>query len=49
MKIGIDLESYIQYVYSCLLNMNDYEDVIVSKNVTIQGIGIKKRIYIFTA
>lgn len=37
MKAGASLESYIQYVYSMLLNLNDYDEVIVSKNVTIQG------------
>lgn len=37
MKAGAGLESYTQYVYSRLLNLNDYDEVIVSKNVTIQG------------
>ena len=37
MKAGASLESYIQYVYSRLLNLNDYDEVIVSKNVTILG------------
>ncbi len=34
---GEMLESYVQYVYSKLLELNDYEDVIVSRNVTIKG------------
>lgn len=37
MKAGASLESYTQYVYSRLLSLNDYEEVIVSKNVAIQG------------
>ena len=37
MKAGENLEKYIQYVYSKLLELNDYEDVIVSRNITIQG------------
>lgn len=37
MKAGASLESYIQYVYSMLLNLEGYDEVIVSKNVTIQG------------
>ena len=34
---GENLESYVQYVYSKLLELDDYEDVIVSRNVTIKG------------
>ncbi|MBD5528594.1 MAG: restriction endonuclease [Lachnospiraceae bacterium] len=37
MKAGASLESYTQYVYSRLLELNDYDGVIVSKNVTIKG------------
>lgn len=32
MKAGAGLESYTKYVYSKLLDMNDYDDVIVSTN-----------------
>lgn len=34
---GEKLESYVQYVYSKLLELNDYDDVMVSTNVTIKG------------
>lgn len=34
---GKQLESYVQYVYARLLELNDYDDVIVSTNVTIKG------------
>lgn len=37
MKAGAGLESYTQYVYSKLLDLNDYNEVIVSTNVTVQG------------
>lgn len=37
MKAGASLESYTQYVYSRLLNLDGYDEVIVSRNVTIQG------------
>lgn len=37
MKAGERLESYVQYVYSTLLSLNDYEESIVSTNVTIKG------------
>lgn len=37
MKAGASLESYTQYVYSRLLELNDYDGVIVSKNVKIKG------------
>lgn len=34
---GKKLESYVQYVYGKLLELNDYDDAIVSTNVTIKG------------
>lgn len=34
---GKKLESYVQYVYGRLLELNDYDDVIVSTNATIRG------------
>lgn len=34
---GKKLESYIQYIYGRLLELNDYDGVIVSTNVTIKG------------
>lgn len=37
MKAGESLESYTQYVYSRLLILSDYDEVIVSKNVAILG------------
>ncbi|MCM1172027.1 MAG: restriction endonuclease [Clostridium sp.] len=37
-KTGERLESYVQYVYQRLLNLNDYKNVIVSRNVSIKGI-----------
>ena len=37
MKAGKELENYVQYVYSSLLRLNEYENTMVSKNVSIQG------------
>lgn len=37
MKSGKNLESYVQHVYSMLLNLNDYDNIAVSTNVTIKG------------
>ena len=37
MKAGSRLENYTQYVYSRLLELNDYDGVIVTKNFTIEG------------
>lgn len=34
---GKRLESYVQYIYSKLLELNDYDDVIISSNVVIKG------------
>lgn len=36
-KTGKNLEGYVEYVYSRLLNLNDYEETVVSTNVTIKG------------
>jgi len=36
-KTGKNLEGYVEYVYSQLLNLNDYEETVVSTNVTIKG------------
>lgn len=36
-KTGRALEGYVEYVYSRLLNLNDYEETVVSTNVTIKG------------
>ena len=33
---GEKLESYVKYVYSKLVELNDYDDVMVSTNVTIK-------------
>ena len=34
---GKKLEDYAQYVYSQLLQLNDFENTLVSKRVTIKG------------
>lgn len=35
---GKKLESFVQYVYTKLLSLNGYDDVIVSTNVSIKGL-----------
>lgn len=37
MKKGEELEGFVQFVYSKLLELNDYKNVIVSRNVRIKG------------
>lgn len=37
MKPGSHLESFVKYVYTRLLELNDYKNVIVSQNVKIKG------------
>lgn len=34
---GKEFEAYVQYIYSRLLELNDFDDVIISRNVVIKG------------